>query len=839
MAIINSWEDYELPSIRVGKSRNQGSKYIETDVFDGPLVKEKITDDVVTSWDCSIICDARQSRAFKTFIYDVIGTTASPFYIKLKTERSSGQQLVRVISGIPQPKQVASNAWEYSFTLEALDFNFTESNDLLNTSLPDNFVRDAQEFTPMIRGLATGTPSSSFSVLTISRDRKTVLACTIASGISISRNMGGSWQSIALNIAFSNGTQNIVDASISDDGKNIFIVLTNGYTAYSKDNGITWAAYDRMSNTSSAVSLSSSGDGSKLFLVHNDGSASLSKNYGLSWVSLPYNLGNQDAINNGSFMSKIKVNQSGELVIATTNDGYVSLSINMGETFAVLPKNLGLPIAGNLINDIAISNSGAIIYLVGGNAAGTEQFFAKSTNFGSTFSAIPLVSIDNVTGNRALKSVACTPGGEVVYVGGIVDVNNNDSVIFEIKNFGDAIERRAIKSNLQPQYLSTIENNEVTISNVSAVSKISTDGQSYFATSREGYASRSVPGIGDLDYKPISDSYNRLPKISTEITSSINSFVGWGGPISSIATNEISDINTQSQLLYIGGQNGFIARRENSNWDDISEVDISEVKNINTNFDANITVFNTSLGVFISYDHNITRINLNSALELITEPGFSVSSIAMSNSGKYVFICLIGIDGLGIDCLSDDYGQTFNIANSTFSVFENTQKVVMSNSGQIMLLVSKGGRASLSFDYGKTFANAQRFQNSGASELNELVSACCSDDGKYMYVAYKDGYGAYSNSSGISWIPMVNGLGNEPGSSINGISCTGNGKYVAAIFSNGIMSYSANYGVSWDDPLGSNLTPGLPNENLTSISNNGKEWFVGTEFGRLFYCWAE
>lgn len=116
-----AWESYNLPDFRIGKSRSQPSPYSTTEPFSGPLYIENISDDIPVSWDVQIVCDGAQRSEFQTFLSDI--NYSGEFDKILRTEVGLVSHSLRIISGIPQPKEISNNVWAYSFTVYATELN--------------------------------------------------------------------------------------------------------------------------------------------------------------------------------------------------------------------------------------------------------------------------------------------------------------------------------------------------------------------------------------------------------------------------------------------------------------------------------------------------------------------------------------------------------------------------------------------------------------------------------------------------------------------------------------------------------------------------------------------
>lgn len=117
------WDELLLPSFGIQKTRSQPNPRRETDVFDGPLRVELMTDpeDVPAIFDCSVICrNQYQTSAVGAFFRYINQNDSMLFYKDLPTEYGMQKHLVRITGGIPQPDPGTTrlnSMMKYSFTV--------------------------------------------------------------------------------------------------------------------------------------------------------------------------------------------------------------------------------------------------------------------------------------------------------------------------------------------------------------------------------------------------------------------------------------------------------------------------------------------------------------------------------------------------------------------------------------------------------------------------------------------------------------------------------------------------------------------------------------------------
>lgn len=811
MAIFQKWEDYNLPNIRIGKQRNQSNSYDETTPFDGPFFREKKTDDTVTTWQCSIVCDMRQSRVFKDFLYSVVGTNSNYFYKNMKTERSNNPQLVRIISGIPQPQQISHNSWKYSFTLEAANFTFTEDEITFESELPENYIRNMDTLESMIRGVAGGTPNNDVSTISLSRDRSTVVYGFLGGGASLSRNLGSSWQPLPVSAVSGGSLQDVLSSAISDDAKKIIFGMSSGYGAISNDGGVSMQSVQRgfgLPTASSSINtISMSGDGQVVFVGGSNGEISVSVDGGdvFSGTSSDFGTGNA-----GLNFTCSSISRDGKIIIAGTSQGYAIISINKGTSFTSLPYGLvsGGPSSGITIYDCAMSDSGAVSYFLMRDTVNNLTLIARTGTFGSSYEYTG--DIPGSNSSVESKTISCSPDGSAVFA-------NYGTRVYESYDFSEIYYLIPYEGYVQFLDATVVES----------------DGQSLFVGFQSGYAQRDVPS--PLDIEGITPIDEERIEVVTDVTpSSIPA--GAGTIINSLGHAHTYYAKDEPGYL-IGMSGGYILQT-----DDLSEPFLplvnpfgenSDVSQIECSFSQSVIFASVGTSLPVSYDKGVSYVNSQIAITADLGSTYPATSIGMSNNGDLIFAALTGEPGeVGIGMISNDYAKNFSQVESGFNaMIEVVADSIISSDGQHIFVVENSGRAALSEDGGNTFNPVTRWQNSGASVTSNLSKVCGSKDGSVIYVFYDDGYAAVSMTNGVGWAPLPRWSGKDS-VPLNDVDCSNSGEYIIAVYDNGEFTVSYDFGQTWQDgPL---TIPELVPENLTKIKNADSQWMIATDQGKLF-----
>lgn len=802
MSIIKSWEDYDLPNLRLGKKRKQDNAYYETDLFDGPFARRHRSDDLITMFDCSITCNKRQAREFKRFIFDVSGTAAGVFYKNMKTERGNGPQLVRILSGIPQPKQIASNAYSYSFSLEVIDFDFNESGNTGKKSLPENYTRDPGEFTS--NDAAKGIGEQSFSSISISRDRSSLLLGLSSGSVGLSKNLGGSFNRLpALLASGAPYGSETLSVKISDNGRIMAALFDGGYTSISKDSGNSWKKL-RVKSDDLIHSMVMSGNGNVIVLFSNGTTAFRTVDGGEEFSSVNLNNGDE----NDSPVVVSAISQDGRIIFASTDTGYCSICVDGTERFSVfseLPVFMGIIDTTNITaTSCAMSDDGANIFLCGGNSVdGSQSLMRKTSNYGSSFTSCTLPSTQFL-----ITACECTPDGSDLIFG-----RDTDDTLFKTNRSGQG----GIEVIKQPQ-------------TTNATVGIASDGQSYFSICEGGILYGDIPSDSEYNYGNPYDLFGP-PLVVSELTGSFSLPGNTTGKYLSMVMSEVNVVPEQKSILFLCMDGSVVIRTDEDflNFEQllIPYGDGNDVTKSSTSYDGNyFATISDGSTINLSFDSGVRT------TEIITATGNTVLATAeLSNKGDFLFVSSNIGDGFPSRGLfSDDYGKTFTQISDGFSAnITDVEDAAISNNGDVIMVLSKTGRLSVSVDHGKVFTPAIRWQNSGAGLINNSISICCSDDGKYGYVLYENGFIARTENKGIGWVAMEYMAGSSSSLSINAIDCSGDGKFVVAVTDDGKIMYSDDYGKIWNE--GETLPAGI---NIISMTTNGANWVFGSDDGRLF-----
>ncbi len=340
---IYDWDTFQnsgLPDIRIGPNRSRDQLFAKGADFNGPYTEQELFKDGATYWDCTIICNQNQTRVFQNFCRNVVRTDSGFFTKKIKTETGVKQQLCRIVSGIPQARQIAFNAWAYEFTLMAARLN-TETT---LAPLPDDIAID--------------------------------LIPTL-------------WRRFDVSSAFAGYDPGIcygVDAS--SDGSFIVAGFASGYLCRSFNKGVSFEAMTQYAGSGAPagnypVAVLCSSDGAIVFVAYYKGNAAISKDYGRTFTPMPKYL-NSGAPDDGfSEVICAAMSADGSTIYVGCSSGYASKTSNTGASWTPLTRGVGLGLTTSHVTSVACSANGSIV-LFGGN----KGRMSRSTNGGASFSTL-------------------------------------------------------------------------------------------------------------------------------------------------------------------------------------------------------------------------------------------------------------------------------------------------------------------------------------------------------------------------------------------------------------------------------------------------------------------
>lgn len=271
-----------LPEFTLGPQRERPELNEQAEVFDGPWYQQELSQDRPTFWSCSVICDPRQSRAFQNFIEQVVGVNAGFFKKTINTELGPQQQLVRIVSGIPQAKQIRNVIWRFDFVIMTASINFSGADVPEPESAGFDIVPSAWRYIDM-RKVFGINPGSAVAV--DSSDDGNVCYFGFDSGRAARSFFGPIGFKQLPQYLGSGATAGSIlnDLKCSSNGKIAVAVFSTGHASITKDAGYTWAELPRYLNsgasgTDQIRAVAVSGDGQIIVAVFSNGYASRSTN---------------------------------------------------------------------------------------------------------------------------------------------------------------------------------------------------------------------------------------------------------------------------------------------------------------------------------------------------------------------------------------------------------------------------------------------------------------------------------------------------------------------------------------------------------------------------------
>lgn len=169
-----------LPEFRMGKQRSEQQTFRTTQVFDGQLFVEKVTDQSPVVWNVTITCPDRiTSRQFKSFVNSVC--SGEPFQKCILTEEGFIDHEVRFQQLPLSPTQLSETVFEYTGSIYAVALISNDAK-VCSDDLIANFLPQAACLDFMLNGNANLIAYVD-SLLTFSRS--TVATVVGAQGVLI------------------------------------------------------------------------------------------------------------------------------------------------------------------------------------------------------------------------------------------------------------------------------------------------------------------------------------------------------------------------------------------------------------------------------------------------------------------------------------------------------------------------------------------------------------------------------------------------------------------------------------------------------------------------------
>lgn len=847
------WEDFFSRDIDLGPVREREDLEDRTEVFNGPFVKRRFSIDEPTYYTASLKLfgfeDTLQFNNFAKAVIDVYGG----FFLKfIATPTGRKQQLVRIIGGIPQGKQIGPSAWLFNFTLVVGRLNTTD--DLLPEVLQpeDDYYPRGVYYIPRYwsrNTMATKTTftrddTSSFiddgveSLERVSVSRsgfKVAIAgydsASQTAKFAYSLQKGQSAKSLPDNLdvdfsGLSAGSNEPVAVHISDSTDTLIVAYKNaGVYSYNYVLG-SFGGADRLLNVNNISSMSVSDDGQIIFIGVSLGVNWLSRNGGLTWVLV----GSIPGEANTSVRVSSMHSATKDFVYAVMNSTNSLIKINIT---TLAKETLTLPLGNNIVS-LAASSDGRRVFVGMDGANGTALYSLDAgdtwTEFGDNLGqAIQVSHVDSIatddTGNVAL--LCLRSAFQQAYLATVYyDATNNGSFTREV--LADGLVALQSGSYDRPYYDAAC-------------------GRYNWFVARGGVGlSQSTPDRIDPTIVGVPPSQWTPPPAQSLIPrlfQVVNLPAGTGVYSDSAKYEDVGYvIKSTSNVVYV--VNLFDGTFTTLN---ISGAGITQSANYVTVDGANSKV------IFSRANAAQTQVYIPAAGTLtITDPpvvtggsGDPVNRIEMSDDGSRVVAGLFtyddGIYNAGTVAISDTGGTpgSFNIKPSGLGgdgSFSQLYSMCISGDGQKIVAGLNVSKIAISNDGGLTFT---RNDNPFGANYGAIKEAKCSYDGQviFMMAGSSSKRLCKSNDGGATWTVTdrltvrVNSttliiLEFSTNTSLRYLSNDGSLIMISHYSgsSNGEAVYaSEDFGVTWQK-LDDAFKTGATTSRLNTISGNGENY---------------
>jgi photosystem II stability/assembly factor-like uncharacterized protein len=337
------------------------------------------------------VLDKFQCREFAQFIEDTNSLYSGIFTKIMKTEVGKVLHSLRIISGVPQAKQIRRGTYRYTFTVMSYGLSFDTNTD---TETPPGFPGGLPgSFDPKPTEWIQSTPNAGFDNysdslnLTGSSSRYAyVFNLDTQSAeylqVTSTSDHGETWSKLANQPQFDNQEASGAGQgaiACSKDGSVIVACVGGSQKFISSNFGQSWIQIeDQTVNGFTVYDIAISGNGSSIFFASYTDNF-LSIDGGETWERLIENL-NSGSPGAPSVSRRCVMSASGNTIVVGFADGYGAISRDGGISWFPIPRYFGCNIEESTevsrfsIEDLSISDDGSKIYAV------TFQFFMSYSN---------------------------------------------------------------------------------------------------------------------------------------------------------------------------------------------------------------------------------------------------------------------------------------------------------------------------------------------------------------------------------------------------------------------------------------------------------------------------
>lgn len=822
------WEDYNLPSFKLGYDRSQPVPFKKEVPYAGNAYIRNCNSslaDLPVTWDVTIQLTNQQADDFNVFLDDFYGQSELLFEKTMYTEVGPNVQEMTIIGSRPQPVSSAHNLWTYQFTVYSgeLKLQTTPVPDPPVIppypgpgTTPDNFIFMPPEFLNT-GGLNSGDGDRIWS-LSAGYYSNRALVATYLGRAAYTSDGGETWVQLPryMNSGAESEASDLVGVStdISGDGSTIIAGFDLGYASISKSYGQVFFPLTRglgvtdgefysiesICSTSGGVGVSTQ----MILAIFSHGRMSLSQNQGGTFLELPYRLNDDTSSlqNYVSVMGTLNSTSSTPILIADSTfngskSGYVYISMDNGQTWeeydhlgfnstaratsVSLSRNQYAQVAVVTFEDmIAISTNRMLSWfeaplpnldpgetITSSSVDRYDENILITTSFGKIFN-----STNNGQSWDLVDDLSSDIGGGNInnseYSDNFWMVTNSFAGFISSPNFEQPEEQYPVgQAPTTWSQLAPRYLNSGQTGGAGGFIDVSPDGQYMVYTSSAGTGSQSANG--GLNFTKIS-----------ELGFGIESQIPGG------LRSEAVCMSDDGQRIYVVCRSGYAGRTIDGGdtWEEmprgLNMSDSTEdIDTISCSADG-MTVFAGGLNgnAAISYNGGDTWV------EVLVSPGIMLSS-AMSVDGQ--FIVSVHYAG-GITISEDAFATTAGVKLSIGGNNVNITDVCCDETGDTILLTKANGEAHLSVDRGNNWSElTPLWLNTGNTVATDFHCAM-SYDGNVMLVGAGDGYFAYSDDGGANWNQLPQHL--NSGGTTNVTDITTNGQDWIAVFQAGYVAIS-------------------------------------------------
>lgn len=770
------YEDFSLPNFRIGYDLNAENKYFEDGRdFDGPFVFEKKSTEAPVTTSVVVFCDKYNCQDFIEFFYQVSSYYAGYFKKTIAVQGAMRQQIMRIVSGIPQAKQVRDTFWEFSFTVEIPKLNTeTETVEYDRVSpYPYGYVNAPNMWQPMRRGAEYA--DVNVNAIDVSDDGRTVVVAMDGGRAAVSRDGGWSFYKLQRYLGTGVAGSNVITAAITSDGNKVLFGLSNGTMSISTNSAKSFTAIVQPTESLGADlnTLSMSKDGGRIIAGYSNGYMFTSEDDGATWTVLFQGVTGASAIQPLSST----IADDGETFFFGMQDGHVTMFTSSGAARTELVRGFGTGVFNDVITMASTRDGESFVY-----AALDDGHVARLN--GHTYNTYTVLSRGlayNADGSPYPNtlSIAVSPVSDTVLFGmegGKFSVSeDNGNTLSKIGN--------SLRSGGTAQNFNAVAGN----------------GAMWYAGQDEGYLAFAKPDFFNVEDEPPFD----YPEPDSWGDAARYLGSGGDGAIYDIAAGKTS------RYFFTAQQNGYASYSN----------DGSSFISLPRFLDSGLSTAIDLLSVSCSYDGLTAIFTGEQGLCTIVRNGSVLTPLTVANpgGGKDVDIPGVGTNDLyasamsydgstiyiggegGLLRRSRDGGQTFeNINHSPPAQGSgNVSCMACSTYGTILYIGYEDGYVYVSKDYGNTVTELTRYLGSTAGTNDDVLDLECTADGKIAFVSMGnkggmrlDNYGAditvYPPNLGIT----VSGAAKD----FNAMTCSMDGRVIIAALSDGYIAYSDNYG---------------------------------------------